>query len=129
VVARSAANGGLEFHLSCRCARARIAGGEVTVHVDGITARAPVKAIVPVGRPVTEFRGGAGCAAHRALPAGRRPVMPSCRWHAAAVAGGAPMPDHPREGMTVFRIRHEKAERVAVKRASPTATGSSGMAC
>ena len=120
VVARLAGNGGLEIHLflPLRHVRAVRPGGEVTVHVDGITTRAPVKAIVPVGDALSqsfevvldaqriEPLPAVGALVHAELPLGSPQQLLAVPRDALIIRA---------EGMTVFRIRNEKAERIAVK--------------
>lgn len=120
VVARLGGNGGLEIHLflPLRHVRAIRPGSEVTVHVDGITTRAPVKAIVPVGDALSqsfevvldaqriEPLPAVGALVHAELPLGTPQQLLAVPRDALIIRA---------EGMTVFRIRNEKAERVAVK--------------
>ncbi|MDB5974356.1 MAG: efflux transporter periplasmic adaptor subunit [Nevskia sp.] len=120
VVARLGGNGGMEIHLflPLRHVRAIRPGSVVIVHVDGTTTSAPVKAIVPVGDALSQSfevvldaqrivpLPAVGALVHAELPLGTPQQLLAVPRDALIIRA---------EGMTVFRIRNEKAERVAVK--------------
>jgi RND family efflux transporter MFP subunit len=120
IVARLGGNGGLEIHLfmPLRHVRAISTGSEVAVHIDGAAAHAPVKSVVPVGDARSQ-------SFEVVLDAQRiEPLPPIGALVQAELPLGTPQQllAVPRdaliiraEGMSVFRIRGEKAERVTVK--------------
>jgi RND family efflux transporter MFP subunit len=119
VVARLGGEGGLEIHLflPLRHVRAIHPGGIVTVQIDDTQEHAPVKAIVPVGDArsqsfevvldAQELRPlpAVGTLVHAELPLGSSQQLLAVPRDALIIRA---------EGMTVFRVRNQKAERVPV---------------
>lgn len=120
VVARLGGNGGLEIHLfmPLRYVRAVTPGREVALHIGGAEARAPVKSVVPVGDARSQ-------SFEVVLDAQRiEPLPPIGALVQAELPLGAPQQllAVPRDaliiradGMSVFRVRGEKAERITVR--------------
>jgi RND family efflux transporter MFP subunit len=120
VVARLAGKGGLEIHLflPLRHVRAITPGGMVTVQIDGAEAHAPVKAIVAAGDARSQSfevvldaenmrpQPAVGALVHAELPLGIAQQLLAVPRDALIIRA---------EGMAVFRIRNQKAERIAVK--------------
>jgi RND family efflux transporter MFP subunit len=120
VVARLGGSGGLEIHLflPLRHVRAIQPGANVAVHLDSGEQRVPVRAVVPVGDARSQ-------SFEIVLDAQRMQPLPAV---GALVRADLPLgtPQQllavPRDaviiradGMTVFRVRNGKAERIPVK--------------
>jgi len=120
VIVRLGGNGGLEIHLfmPLRHVRAVTPGSEVLVHIDGAEARAPVKSVVPVGDPRSQSfevvldaqriqpLPAIGALAHADLPLGSPQQLLAVPRDALIIRA---------DGLSVFRVRGAKAEKVAVK--------------
>jgi len=120
VVARLAGNGGLEIHLfmPLRHVRAVVPGSEVTVHLEGNTTHAPVKSVVPVGDVRSqsfeivldaqriEPLPAVGTLAYADLPLGVPQQLLAVPRDALIIRA---------DGLSVFRVRGEKAEKVTVR--------------
>ncbi len=101
-----------------RHVRAISAGSEVLVHIDGAESHAPVKSVVPVGDPRSQSfevvldaqrmqpLPAIGALAHAELPLGSPQQLLAVPRDALIIRA---------EGMSVFRIKGGKAEKVAVK--------------
>jgi RND family efflux transporter MFP subunit len=120
VVARLAGNGGLEIHLfmPLRHVRVIVPGSEVAVHLEGAESRAPVKSVVPVGDARSqsfeivldaqriEPLPAVGTLVYADLPLGTPQQQLAVPRDALIIRA---------DGMSVFRVRGEKAEKVAVR--------------
>lgn len=120
VIVRLGGSGGLEIHLfmPLRHVRAVTAGSEVAVRIDGVESHAPVKSVVPVGDPRSQSfevvldaqrmqpLPAIGALAHADLPLGVPQQLLAVPRDAVIIRA---------DGMSVFRVRGGKAEKVTVK--------------